>query len=106
MYSGESARFSAEDQRQRFFIAADRRRGSMARRNGAAVGKQNAEHTGCIGSRKKVALTREKLSAAGFSTQEIDRIHAPIGLPILAETPEEIAVSIAAEMIRHRAEQL
>ena len=65
-----------------------------------------ATYIGCIGSRKKVALTRERLAAAGFSQQDIDRVHAPIGLPILAETPEEIAVSIAAEMIRHRAEHL
>ena len=65
-----------------------------------------ASYIGCIGSRKKVALTREKLAAAGFSQQDIDRVHAPIGLPILAETPEEIAISVAAEMIRHRAEHL
>ena len=68
--------------------------------------KTDATYIGCIGSRKKVALTREKLAAAGFSHRDIDRIHAPIGLAILAETPEEIAVSIAAEMIRHRAEHL
>ena len=35
--------------------------------------------------------------------ENIARVHAPIGLPILAETPEEIAISIAAEMIEHRA---
>ena len=65
-----------------------------------------ATYIGCIGSRKKVALTRERLAAAGFSQQDIDRVHAPIGLPILAETPEELAISVAAEMIRHRAEHL
>ena len=65
-----------------------------------------ATYIGCIGSRKKVALTRERLAAAGFSQQDIDRVRAPIGLPILAETPEEIAISVAAEMIRHRAERL
>ena len=65
-----------------------------------------ATYIGCIGSRKKVALTRERLAAAGFSQQDIDRVHAPIGLPILAETPKEIAISVAAEMIRHRAEHL
>ena len=65
-----------------------------------------ATYIGCIGSKKKVAITRERLAAAGFSQREIDRVHAPIGLPILAETPEEIAVSIAAEMIRHRAEHI
>ena len=51
----------------------------------------------------KVAKTRERLRGDGFTEAEIDRVHAPIGLPILAETPEEIAISIAAEMIEHRA---
>ena len=58
---------------------------------------------GSIGSRSKVAKTRERLLSDGFDEREIARIHAPIGLPILAETPEEIAVSVAAEMIEHRA---
>ncbi len=40
----------------------------------------------------------------GFSMNDIDRLHAPIGLPILAETPNEIAISVAAELIRHRKE--
>ena len=39
----------------------------------------------------------------GFSEEDIARIHAPIGLPIQAETPEEIAISIAGEMIQVRA---
>ena len=59
-------------------------------------------YIGCIGSRRKVAATRERLVQAGFSPEEIDRIHSPIGLPIGAETPAEIAVSVAAEMIAHR----
>ena len=62
-----------------------------------------ATYIGCIGSRGKVAKTRERLRGDGFTEAEIDRVHAPIGLPILAETPEEIAISIAAEMIEHRA---
>jgi len=61
-----------------------------------------AGYIGCIGSRRKVAATRERLLAEGFTDEDIARIHAPIGLPIGAETPEEIAVSIAAELIAHR----
>ena len=57
-------------------------------------------------SRSMPAVRALSLAAAGFSKQDIDRVHAPIGLPILAETPEEIAISVAAEMIRHRAEHL
>ena len=65
--------------------------------------RSEATYIGCIGSRGKVAKTRERLLSDGFDEREIARIHAPIGLPILAETPEEIAVSVAAEMIEHRA---
>ncbi len=62
-------------------------------------------YIGCIGSRNKIAVTRKRLLERGFSMNEIDRIHAPIGLAILAETPAEIAISVAAELIRHRKEQ-
>lgn len=57
------------------------------------------KYIGCIGSRHKVAATRQKLFAAGISEADADRVHSPIGLDIGAETPEEIAISIAAEMI-------
>ena len=60
-------------------------------------------YIGCIGSRTKVAKRRERLKCDGYTEEDIARVHAPIGLPILAETPEEIAISIAAEMIEHRA---
>ena len=46
---------------------------------------------------------REKLLADGFAAEEIDNTYGPIGLPISAATPEEIAVSIAAELIAVRA---
>ena len=65
--------------------------------------RSEATYIGCIGSRGKVAKTRERLLADGFSEADFARVHAPIGLPILAETPEEIAISVAAEMIEHRA---
>ena len=62
-------------------------------------------YIGCIGSRRKLAMARERLAAAGVDGDEFAaRVHAPIGLPIKAETPEEIAVSIAAEMSLFRAE--
>lgn len=65
-----------------------------------------AKYIGCIGSKKKVAITREKLSASGFSDQEIDRVYAPIGLPIGGETPAEVAVSVAAQLIACRSGRL
>ena len=66
----------------------------------------DAGYIGMIGSRKKRDAIYGALLSEGFSQADIDRVHSPIGLSIDAETPEEIAVSIVAEMIRHRANSL
>ena len=63
-------------------------------------------YLGCIGSRRKLALCKDRLLAEGFTEAEYACVHAPIGLAIGAETPEEIAVSIAAELIAVRAGKL
>ena len=65
--------------------------------------RSGVKYLGCIGSKKKLALCRERLLAAGFTAEEYARVHAPIGLPIGAETPEEIAVSVTAQLIAVRA---
>ena len=65
--------------------------------------RTNAAYIGVIGSRKKALFINQKLLEEGFSQADIDRIHSPIGLDILAETPDEIAVSIVAELIMTRA---
>ena len=62
--------------------------------------KKDLAYIGCIGSRKKIALLREKLLAEGIAQEQFDKLHAPIGLPIGAETPAQIAVSEAAELIQ------
>ena len=62
-------------------------------------------YIGVIGSRHKAAGVRASLKEQGFSDQELDRIITPIGLEIKAETPAEIAISIAGQMILHRAER-
>lgn len=54
---------------------------------------------GVLGSKAKLKTLRKELLKEGFSTEALDRLHAPIGLSIKSETPEEIAVSIAAEII-------
>lgn len=59
-------------------------------------------YLGVIGSKVKARHYREKLAAEGWPYTEIERIHSPIGLAIGSRTPEEIAVSIAAEMIALR----
>jgi len=64
--------------------------------------KTRAGYIGMIGSRRKCGLIFDELRQEGFSEKDIHRVHAPIGLPIQAETPEEIGVSIVAEMIQVR----
>lgn len=64
-----------------------------------------AAYIGMIGSRRKVSLMREKFISEGWATAvEFDRVHAPIGLEIGSKTVEEIAVSIAAELVHVRSE--
>ncbi|EHJ48622.1 XshC-Cox1-family protein [Solidesulfovibrio carbinoliphilus subsp. oakridgensis] len=62
-----------------------------------------AGYIGMIGSIPKRDAIYDKLLAAGFTTADLARVKSPIGLEIAAETPEEIAVSIVAELIEHRA---
>ncbi len=59
-----------------------------------------ATYIGMIGSEKKVKEVEERLLKKGVSAERLNRIHAPIGLEIGAETPQEIAVSILAEIIK------
>ncbi len=61
-----------------------------------------ARYIGMIGSRRKRDALYRRLLEEGFSEEELARVHAPIGLDIGAETPEEIAVSVVAEMIKVR----
>jgi xanthine dehydrogenase accessory factor len=61
---------------------------------------------GVLGSKAKLKTMWEVLQKEGFSLDELNQIHAPIGLSIKSQTPEEIAVSIAAEIIRVKNENL
>lgn len=65
--------------------------------------KTPARYIGMIGSKKKRNAIYDALSEEGVSQSSIDRCHCPIGLEIGAQTPEEIAVSIVAELIQKRA---
>jgi molybdenum cofactor cytidylyltransferase len=65
--------------------------------------KSDIPYIGMIGSRKKIRLVKEKLIAGGWATrEEFDRIHAPIGIEIGSVTVQEIALSIAAQLVQVR----
>ncbi|MCQ2406232.1 MAG: XdhC family protein [Oscillospiraceae bacterium] len=70
-----------------------------------AVLNTGAAYIGVIGSKKKTAAINAKLREAGADEETLASVHTPIGLSIKAVTPEEIAVSVAAEMILVRAEK-
>jgi xanthine dehydrogenase accessory factor len=57
------------------------------------------KYFGVLGSKAKMAALLRNLRSEGFSAEKLDKIRTPIGLPINSQTPEEIAISIAAEII-------
>ena len=63
---------------------------------------RGAAYLGMIGSKRRTATVIEHLRDEGFDPAELAKIHTPIGLDIGAETPEEIAISIMAEVIMQR----
>ena len=68
----------------------------------AAAARTPARYVGLIGSKRKVILIYEDLMRSGVPIERIREIRSPIGLDIHARTPEEIAVSIMAEMLMFR----
>lgn len=62
-------------------------------------------YIGMIGSRRKVAVTFEELESRGVARERLDSVCAPVGLPIGSQTVEEIAISIAAQLVQARAER-
>lgn len=61
-----------------------------------------AAYIGVIGSRRRWEVCAQELSAKGVPAEKIARVHSPMGLELNAETPEEIAVSMLAEIIQLR----
>ncbi|MFI5385472.1 MAG: XdhC family protein [Fimbriimonadales bacterium] len=68
----------------------------------AAFLRSPARYVGALGSRVTQAKRRKELLARGFSEEDLARIHGPIGLAIGARSPEEIALSIMAEVVQVR----
>jgi xanthine dehydrogenase accessory factor len=66
------------------------------------VVNSDAAYIGMIGSKRRASAVMKLLADSGVPRDLLDRVHSPIGLDIHAETPEEIAVSIIAEIIMTR----
>lgn len=81
---------------QRFIVVATQGKGDEAGLRAALAA--GADHIAFVGSRRKFAALAEKLQASGIGPAALDRVKAPAGLHIHAITPEEIALSILAEI--------
>ena len=62
----------------------------------------DARYLGMIGSKSKISKMWKRLEAKGIETSYLERVHAPIGLNIGADNPEEISISVVAELIMER----
>ena len=91
---------------QRFVVVSTQGRGDEAGLKAAIAG--DAQYFGFVGSKRKVAALRESLIAGGVAPERFDRLKGPAGLDLGAITPEEIALSILAEVlaIRRRGQRL
>ena len=101
---GEAVR-NVEDAPDNYFVIVTRGHQKDAEALRAAVGRP-AAYIGMIGSKRKIELMQCEFLESGWATaEEWAAIHAPIGLDIGSRTVEEIAVSIAAELVRVRSER-
>lgn len=85
---------------RRFIVVATQGRGDLKALKAAI--EADADHIAFVGSRKKADALRRQLETDQISSQKIDRTKAPAGLDLGAITPEEIALSILAEVLRVR----
>jgi xanthine dehydrogenase accessory factor len=65
----------------------------------AEILKHQTGYVGLIGSRRRVGFVLEMLGRAGIARERLDEVFTPIGIPIGAESPEEIALAILAELV-------
>jgi len=69
----------------------------------AAALASRAGYVGVLGSRRRAPERESRLKAAGFSGQDLERLHAPIGLPIGGKAPWDIAIAVVAEVVQRLA---
>jgi xanthine dehydrogenase accessory factor len=87
-------------QTRRFIVVSTQGKGDEAAlRTAVAI---DAEYHAFVGSRRKMTVLHDKLVAAGVAPEGLDRVKAPAGLDLGAITPEEIAMSILAEITVER----
>jgi xanthine dehydrogenase accessory factor len=67
-----------------------------------AVITTDADYVGLIGSKRRTNIVLDRLREAGTDLEKLSKVHAPVGLDIGAVTPEEVALSILAEMVAER----
>lgn len=87
-------------QTRRFIVVSTQGKGDEAALRAAV--SIDAEYHAFVGSRRKMAVLHDKLAAAGVAPEALDRVKAPAGLDLGAITPEEIAMSILAEITVER----
>ncbi|WP_209000732.1 XdhC/CoxI family protein [Labrenzia sp. DG1229] len=80
-----------------YILVSTQGRGDLAALEGAL--NVPARHIGFVGSSRKISTLKEKLREKGLSEQDLERIEGPAGLDLGAITPEEIALSILAELL-------
>ncbi len=85
---------------ERFLVISTQGKGDLIALKAAI--EVDARHIAFVGSRRKADSLREKLLAEGVGAEKLDRIKAPAGLDLGAITPEEIALSILAEILSVR----
>ena len=86
--------------RQRFIVVATQGQGDLDALKAAIAAKP--DYLAFVGSRRKYASLAKKLAEAGINQEQIAAVHAPAGLDLGAVTPEEIALSILAQLVRKR----
>lgn len=96
----EGCAYDTPSNGQRFAIVSTQGRGDEASLKSAL--NINADFIAFVGSHKKAEKLKENLAAAGYSQSQLNQIKAPAGLDISAITPEEIALSILAELVQTR----